>query len=64
MRLNKDRGIDIYITAEKPSGVPEENWLPINRGDQQIDVVVRVYVPDLEKIKTWKLPKAERVPGP
>jgi hypothetical protein len=38
--------------------------LPINRGDQQIDVVVRVYVPDLEKIKTWKLPKAERVPGP
>jgi hypothetical protein len=24
MRLNKDRGIDIYITAEKPSGVPEE----------------------------------------
>jgi hypothetical protein len=64
MKLNKDGGIDIHIAAKKPEGVPAENWLPINRGDQQVDVIVRMYVPDLEKLKTWRAPKAERLPAP
>ena len=35
--------------------------LPISREDLGIDVIMRVYVPDLEKMKTWKAPKAELV---
>jgi hypothetical protein len=61
MKLNDDGGIDIYIAADKPKGVPEENWLPLNRGDYGIDVILRIYVPDLEKFKTWTPPKAARL---
>jgi hypothetical protein len=41
--------------------VPEENWLPLNRGDYGIDVILRVYVPDLDKFKTWTSPKAKMI---
>jgi hypothetical protein len=61
MKLNRDGGIEIHIAAEKPAGVPKENWLPINRGDEGIDLSLRIYAPDLEKMKTWKAPSAERV---
>lgn len=33
-KLNADGGIEIYVAAEKPAGVADENWLPINRGDE------------------------------
>jgi hypothetical protein len=59
-QLDADGGIAIYIAAEKPEGVPEENWLPINRGDYGIDVVMRLYAPDLERYREWVTPKAER----
>ena len=59
MKLNKDGGIEIYIAENKPDGVPDENWLPLNRGDYGIDVILRLYNPDLEKFKTWSPPKAE-----
>ena len=59
MKLDSDGGIAIYIAAEQPEGVPEENWLPINRKDENVDIVSRVYVPDLEKMKTWKPPIAK-----
>ena len=61
MKLNKDGGIEIYVASEKPEDVPTENWLPLNRGDYGIDVVLRLYVPDLEKFKSWTVPKAERL---
>jgi len=61
MKLNKEGGIEIYVSAEKPAGVPSENWLPINRGDQGIDIILRIYAPDLEKMKTWQAPKAEKI---
>jgi hypothetical protein len=61
MKLDEDGGIEIYIAAEEPKGVPEENWLPVNRKDEEINVIMRIYVPDLEKIKTWTSPKAELV---
>jgi hypothetical protein len=59
MKLDQDGGIEIYIAADKPDGVPEENWLPVNRKDEAIDAILRIYVPDLEKMKTWQAPKAE-----
>jgi hypothetical protein len=61
MKLNKDGGIEVYIAAEKPEGVPEENWLPINRKDEDLSINLRIYVPDQEKMKTWQAPKAERL---
>ena len=61
MKLNKDGGIDIYIAAKQPKGVPAENWLPITRKDEDLSVNLRIYVPDLEKMKTWKAPQAEMI---
>ena len=61
MKLDSDGGIAIHIAVEKPAGVPEENWLPIQRRDEDLSVIMRVYVPDLEKFKAWSTPKAEKV---
>lgn len=61
MKLSADGGIDIYVAAEKPEGVPSENWLPINRKDEDIDIILRIYVPDLEKVETWEAPKAMKL---
>jgi hypothetical protein len=61
MKLNAKGGIDIYVAAEQPKGVPAENWLPITRKDLGIDLIMRVYQPDLKKYKTWKAPKAKMV---
>ena len=60
MKLDADGGIAILIVAEKPDGVPEENWPPLQRGDYGVDVILRLYSPDLEKFKTWSPPKAEK----
>lgn len=57
-KLDAEGGIEIHVAAEKPTGVPSENWLPINRMNQDLDMVLRVYVPDLEAAKAWKAPKA------
>ena len=59
MKLNEDGGIEIYIAAERPEGVPAENWLPIHRRDEDLSTQFRVYAPDLEKMKTWTASKAE-----
>jgi hypothetical protein len=60
-KLDEEGGIGIHIAAEQPEGVPGENWLPINRGDEALDLVMRIYAPDLEKLKSWTPPKAEKV---
>ena len=60
-KLNADGGIEIHIAAKKPAGVPPENWLPINRKDQGISPMLRLYAPDLAKAKTWQAPKAQLV---
>jgi hypothetical protein len=60
-KLNADGGIEIHIAAKKPADVPPENWLPINREDQGISPMLRLYVPNLADAKTWKIPKAQLV---
>jgi hypothetical protein len=62
MKLNDEGGIDIYVAEKLPEGVPEENWLPISRKDENMDIILRIYVPDLEKLKTWEAPRAEMLP--
>lgn len=61
-KLNAEGGIEIVISAKKPEGLPYENWLPISRGDIGLSLMYRIYVPDAEKMKTWKmsLPEIKR----
>ena len=61
MVIGEDGGIAIYIGAEQPEGVPDENWLPVVRGDYGMDIIMRIYAPDLEKFATWTPPVAERI---
>ena len=61
MKLNGVGGIEISTAAKKPDGVSEENWLPIARKDEDLSANLRFYVPDREKMKTWKPPKAESI---
>jgi hypothetical protein len=61
MKLNSKGGIEVYVAAKQPKGVPAENWLPMTRENLALDVIMRVYQPDLKKMKTWKAPKAELV---
>jgi hypothetical protein len=61
MNLDDEGGISIYIAAEQPPGVPEENWLPITREDLEIGPIMRLYEPDLERFGTWDAPTAEKL---
>jgi hypothetical protein len=60
MQLDASGGIAVHIAAQRPEGVPAENWLPINRGDLPLNLRLRVYAPDIEKMKTWQTPKAAK----
>jgi hypothetical protein len=60
MKLDAAGGIAIYIAAKQPPKVPAENWLPVIRKDQPLNPRIRVYAPEIEKMKTWQTPKAER----
>ena len=61
MKINAEGGIDVYVAAEQPEGVPAENWLPIYRQDENLDIILRIYVPDLEKLQGWSAPKADMI---
>jgi len=61
MKLDKDGGIEIHVAATQPPGVPAENWLPIERKDLGLSLILRIYAPDLERMKSWTPPKAERI---
>jgi len=61
MKLDQSGGLEIHISPKQPEGVPSENWLPSGGKDENLDVIVRVYAPDIEAMKTWKAPKAEKL---
>jgi hypothetical protein len=61
MQLNADGGIEIYVAAERPAGVPVENWLPIERMDLGLNLILRIYQPDLARMEMWTPPTAERL---
>jgi hypothetical protein len=63
-KLNADGGIEIYVSAANPKGVPEENWLPINRENIGINGMFRIYAPDVEKMKTWTTSQFEMLSTP
>jgi hypothetical protein len=61
---NEDGSLDILLQAEKPADEMMNNWLPV--GNQDFHIYLRIYGPDLEKIKSnWTPPKIviNLVPG-
>ncbi len=60
MKLDADGGIAIHIAAEQPEGVPAENWLPIERRDENLDVIMRIYDPDLAAFAEYSRPLAKK----
>ena len=61
MQLDADGGITIHVAAEQPPGVPRDNWLPLQPGDYGVDMILRIYAPDLDRYETWTPPVAEKV---
>ena len=61
MRSNADGRIE--MGTRTPEGVAEDDGLPITRENEEIDTIVRIYAPDFEQMKRWKLPRAEKVGG-
>ncbi len=60
-KLDRKGGIRIVIADKKPKDVPMENWLPINSGDYEIDLIMRLYSPDLDAYSDWNPPVARRL---
>ncbi len=63
LQLDKNGGIEIHLAAEQPAGVPADNWLPVPRGDYGMDIIMRLYAPDLERYDAWNPPKAALIEG-
>ncbi len=61
MKLDENGGIAIYISAEKPEGVPAENWIPINRKEELLGVTLRMYEPNIEEYIHYTLPIIEKI---
>ena len=59
--LDEDGGIRIVVSSERPEDVPAENWLPINRSDLNLSVMMRLYSPDLEGFSLWDAPIAQKL---
>lgn len=60
MKLDDKGGIDIYISSEKPEGVPEENWLPVPRGEYSVVPRLRLYAPK-KQAREWEAPVARKL---
>lgn len=58
VKLDEQGGVEIHIAPAQPEGVPAQNWLPSGGGAGQVDVMLRVYGPDIEAMKVWQAPKA------
>lgn len=56
-----DRFVATHIAADKPDGVPEEDWLPIEREHLDLNPMFRLYAPDVEAYEAWGPPKAEQL---
>lgn len=54
MKLDKLGGIEIHIAPIHPEGMSKENWLPSGGKNEQLDIIMQVYAPNLEAMKAWK----------
>ncbi len=63
IQLDENGGVEIHISPEQPNDVQADNWLPSGGNEivQDLDVIMRIYAPDIQKMETWKPPKAVKV---
>ena len=52
-RARAETRVDAGVQVSAVVLSPEENWLLIPREELNLSPQMRVYVPDLEKMKTW-----------
>ena len=57
MKLDPSGGIEVHVAPTQPPGVPKENWLPSGGKDEALDIIMRVYDPDVEAMRKYKTPK-------
>lgn len=57
-KLNADGSLDIRVSAEEPTDIDNANWLPVAK-DKGFHLYMRIYTPDMDKIKTWEAPTIE-----
>lgn len=61
MQLDDKGGIEVHIARTQPAGVPAANWIPSGEADQEVSMRMRIYHPDLAKMKSWTVPLIEEV---
>ncbi|MDR2954560.1 MAG: DUF1214 domain-containing protein [Prevotella sp.] len=60
LKMNKDGSMSIWIAAEKPKNVPQENWLPSAKG-KGFSLNFRMYAPKKEVLDgSWFVPSIEK----
>lgn len=60
LRYNRDGSLDIYIQYEKPTNVPQANWLPAPAN--ALNLMLRAYWPEQALLDgSWMPPAVERV---
>ena len=53
--------LKIYISGTKPASVPPANWLPLKAEDRDVEMVLRIYAPDLQAFENWNAPQIEKI---
>lgn len=56
-KLNNDGSLDVILSYEKPDN--ETLWLPVSR--DKFGLIMRMYLPDTDKLETWQYPEIELV---
>ncbi len=59
-QLNADGSLDIILSATAPENIA--NWLPISA--DTFHLYMRIYVPDMEALKTWEAPTVTVLENP
>ena len=61
MKLNQDGGIEISVAAKGGRSHGTCGAFLPDRKDEVLDIIMRIYAPDMKKLKTWNPPKAEKL---
>lgn len=62
LQTDEDGSVTLYLSHEKPEGVPLSNWLPLP--EEKFALTLRMYAPKEAIVKgEWKAPPVKRVKG-
>ncbi len=61
MQLDTQGNLNIYLSEKKPTFIPEENYLPLKSEDRDVELLLRIYAPDLRAFKNWQPPEIKKI---